>query len=70
VEPASCLVFEDAPKGVESALRAGMPCIVIGTMHTKAEFNEYPNVNAFVKDYTDPYFMNLFPVELPSKRIE
>lgn len=29
--PAHCLVFEDAEAGVEAALRAGMPCIGVGS---------------------------------------
>jgi len=28
-DPSSALVFEDAPAGVEAALRAGMPCVLI-----------------------------------------
>ncbi len=31
VEPAHCLVFEDAEAGVEAALRAGMKCIGVGS---------------------------------------
>ena len=46
-----CIVFEDTPKGVESALNAGMKSIVITTMHTKDEFLQYPNAIQFVKDY-------------------
>jgi beta-phosphoglucomutase len=53
VNPASCLVFEDSLKGVESAMNAGMDCIVITTMHEKEEFNAYPNIVHFIDDYHD-----------------
>lgn len=53
VEPGRCIVFEDAPKGVEAALNAGMKSVVITTMHEAAEFRQYPNVLMFVKDYED-----------------
>jgi len=49
--PIDCIVFEDAPKGVEAALNAGMKCLVITTMHEKEEFDRYPNVIGFAKDY-------------------
>lgn len=48
----NCLVFEDAPKGVEAAQNAGMDCVVITTMHDKNDFNNYPNVIAFINDYS------------------
>jgi HAD superfamily hydrolase (TIGR01509 family) len=47
----NCLVFEDAPKGVETAQNAGMDCVVITTMHRKEEFEHYNNVVAFINDY-------------------
>lgn len=53
VAPADCVVFEDAPKGVEAAQNAGMPCIVLTTMHEKEEFSQYSNVLGFIKDYTE-----------------
>ena len=46
-----CLVFEDAPKGVESAQNAGMDCVVITTTHNKEEFDSFNNVVAFIDDY-------------------
>lgn len=51
-DPADCIVFEDAPKGVEAALNAGMKAVVLTTMHTADEFSQYPNIIAFAKDYT------------------
>jgi len=53
VAPTDCIVFEDAPKGVESAANAGMRCVVITTMHGKEEFVDYENVLFFIDDYTD-----------------
>ncbi|MES2005811.1 MAG: HAD family phosphatase [Bacteroidota bacterium] len=55
-----CVVFEDAPKGVEAAQNAGMDCVVITTMHTKEEFDQYQNIICFVQDYTDPQLGQLF----------
>jgi beta-phosphoglucomutase family hydrolase len=60
VPPAECLVFEDAPKGVEAAANAGMPAVVLTTMHEKEEFAPYSNIIAFVKDYTDPVLQALW----------
>jgi beta-phosphoglucomutase len=60
VSPETCIVFEDAPKGVEAALRAGMSSIVLTTMHEKQEFQRYPNVLRYIADYTDPSLDELF----------
>ena len=49
IEYKNCVVFEDAPKGVEAAQNAGMPCVVLTTMHTKEEFSKYNNIVCFVK---------------------
>ncbi len=54
VSPSDCIVFEDAPKGVEAAANAGMQSVVLTTMHTAEEFAAYNNVIAFVEDYTAP----------------
>jgi beta-phosphoglucomutase family hydrolase len=59
VDPEECVVFEDAPKGVEAALNAGMKCITITTMHEEHEFAAYPNILLFVKDYNDQKLLNL-----------
>jgi len=51
VLPEECIVFEDAPKGVEAAKLAGMKCVVITTMHQADEFAAYDNIICFIKDY-------------------
>jgi len=60
IPPERCVVFEDAPKGVEAAMRANMPCIVLTTMHEKEEFLRYPNVLRYIANYTDPFLEELF----------
>lgn len=50
--PQDCIVFEDAPKGVEAAFNAGMKAVVLTTMHGEEEFKTYPNVLFLTKDYT------------------
>ena len=52
VRPENCIVFEDAPKGVEAAENAGMSCVVITTMHPQEEFKNYKNIISFIEDYT------------------
>ena len=52
VETKDCIVFEDAPKGVESAYNAGMPCFVLTTTHPKEDFATYDNIIGFAKNYS------------------
>jgi HAD superfamily hydrolase (TIGR01509 family) len=59
VLPEECIVFEDAPKGVEAAQRAGMKAIVLTTMHEAADFAAYPNIIGFIKDYNELTFKQL-----------
>lgn len=60
ISPEECIVFEDAPKGVEAAQNAGMKCVVLTTMHTADEFSAYPNIIAFINDYNNPVLNQLF----------
>lgn len=54
IDPEACIVFEDAPKGVEAAQNAGMDCIVLKTVHETNEFKQYTNIIDYVYDFTDP----------------
>lgn len=59
-DPADCIVFEDAPKGVEAAQNAGMKCIVITTAHPKEDFEQYDNVIGYIRDYEDALTKKFF----------
>lgn len=52
VKAKDCIVFEDAPKGVESAYNAGMSCFVLTTTHPKEDFAAYANIIGFASDYS------------------
>jgi beta-phosphoglucomutase len=51
VNPHECIVFEDVPKGVESAVNAGMKAVVITSLHTKDEFSCFDNILSFIDNY-------------------
>lgn len=53
VDPTKCVVFEDAPKGVESAQNARMNSVVLTTLHQPEDFNAYGNILTFIHDYND-----------------
>lgn len=53
VDAKDCIVFEDAPKGVESALNAGMQTFVLTTAHPKEDFIQYNNIIGFGENYND-----------------
>ena len=53
IHPKDCIVFEDAPKGVESAHNAGMRTFVLTTAHPKEDFTRYDNVIGFGNDYNE-----------------
>jgi beta-phosphoglucomutase len=59
VQSENCVVFEDAPKGVEAAFNAGMRCVVITTLHKEDEFKRFSNIQFFIKDYSDPRLEDL-----------
>lgn len=52
LNPKECIVFEDVPKGVECAERAGMRCVVVNNSHDEIEFGHHENIIRFIKDFT------------------
>lgn len=66
VPATGCIVFEDAPKGVEAAANAGMKTVVLTTMHHPEEFAPYDNILLFVKDYTDFRLNGILNKEVPA----
>lgn len=52
IAPEDCIVFEDAPFGIEAARRAGMRAVAICTGHTAAELAG-PHVMAAVANYNE-----------------
>lgn len=50
--PEHCIVFEDAPFGIEAARRAGMRAVAICSTHTPEQLAG-PHVLAAVRDYTE-----------------
>lgn len=58
--PAHCIVFEDAPLGVEAARRAGMRCVVLATTLPAEAFAGFDNVIKVVRDFSELTVDDLF----------
>ena len=62
--PADCVVFEDAPAGIEAARRAGMRCVVVTTTLSRAQIkamgDAVAHVTHVIDDFTDPSLDSLF----------
>lgn len=51
VTPEACVVFEDAPLGLEAARRGGMPAVALTTSLPAAAFADHPNLLLTLPDY-------------------
>ena len=60
--PQDCIVFEDAPLGVEAARRAGMRAVVLTTTLPAEAFAEFDNVIHIVSDFSELTFDELFNI--------
>ena len=58
VAPENCIVFEDAPKGVQAAENAGMQSVVLTTMHPPEDFGNNQSILLFIPDYTSKELTN------------
>jgi beta-phosphoglucomutase-like phosphatase (HAD superfamily) len=65
VAAAACIVFEDAPLGVEAARRAGMRCVVLTTTLPASAFEQFDNVILLARDFTDLDIDGLFASAAP-----
>ena len=65
VHPDDCIVFEDAPKGVETARNAGMKVVVVlSSLHAESEFDGFGNIICFIKSYDE-----ITPASLANSRL-
>ncbi|PXW94988.1 HAD superfamily hydrolase (TIGR01509 family) [Sphaerotilus hippei] len=57
-----CLVYEDAPLGIEAARRAGMPAVALTTTLDADAFGAFPNVIATAADFVGHRIPDSLPI--------
>ena len=65
-EPENCVVFEDAPLGIEAARRAGMAAVVLTTSLPAAAFARFDNLMGIAADFSGVASPDTF--QIPSKK--
>jgi beta-phosphoglucomutase family hydrolase len=63
VRPEHCIVFEDAPLGVEAARRAGMRAVVLTTTLPASQFDQFNNVICIADNFNDMRCAALFSAQ-------
>jgi HAD superfamily hydrolase (TIGR01509 family) len=58
--PKDCIIFEDAPKGIEAARNGGFKAVAITSFHEAEAFASFDNVLAIVENYKDERLEKLF----------
>jgi beta-phosphoglucomutase len=49
--PENCIVFEDVPKGIETAANAGMKAVLVNSHHPESDFAAYHNIIATIRNF-------------------
>ena len=62
IAPEHCIVFEDAPLGIEAARRAGMQAVALTTTLPAAAFSGDDKLLAVAPDFNDPQLHGLLDV--------
>jgi beta-phosphoglucomutase-like phosphatase (HAD superfamily) len=66
VAPDNCIVFEDAPAGIQAARKAGMRAVALTTTFPASAFSEFDNVIAVARDFAGLSVTALFACQLVS----